>query len=440
MTADQEVYDPDKLDTYKYTTEFSKFRKFLWFCAGADSELLKRCPYSERVKEEGIGGIVLATSCLALISGAYAMYTVFAPKLGSALSDQQQIIDIPTFVLAALFGIVWSLVIFNLDRFVVSSTGHGDGTADITRGELIGALPRLLLAAVIAFSLAKPLEIRIMKSEIEAELNHQQQRYAKETSEAAEARFGERKVFLEKRKSEATTALRDRQTLFDKLGLEIRDQLNKLELEADGISGSGKKGEGPAYRTKKQNLDKRETERKESIESFAPEKLRLEGQVKQADADLEAARVERDTQVDNHRREAAKLDGLMKRIEIADEKYPAASWVLTLLLLAIEISPIFFKMMVIRGPYDYLRDNQNEIVKARYGIATTTRIDPQQDNKQIVGDIFHEAETIREFRVGQLRAEQQLADIAQEKFVEITREDIDTNPGKYILHADTPKA
>jgi len=117
-----------------------------------------------------------------------------------------------------------------------------------------------------------------------------------------------------------------------------------------------------------------------------------------------------------------------------------ASWILFALLLAIEIAPIFFKMMVIRGPYDYLKDNQNEILKAKYGIATTTRIDPQQDNKQIVGDIFHEAETIREFHVGQLRAEQQLADIAQEKFVELTRKDMNANPGKYILHTDTPKA
>lgn len=440
MTTDQEVYDPDKLDTYKYTTEFSKIRKFLWFCAGADSELLKRCPYSERVKEEGIGGIVLATSLLAFLSGAYAMYTVFAPKLGSALSDQQQIIDIPTLILALLFGIVWSLVIFNLDRFVVSSTGHGDGTAHITRLELWGALPRLLLATVIAISLAKPLEIRIMKSEIEAELNNIQRTYANDRSLDAEKKFRDRKSDLEKVRSEASTALRDRQTLLDKLGLEIRDQLNKLELEAEGASGSGKKGEGPAYRTKKENLEKREAERKESIESFAPVKLRLEEQIKQADADLEKARIDRDMQVDNNGREAAKVDGLMKRIEIADQKYPTASLALTLLLWVIEISPIFFKMMVIRGPYDYLRDNQNEIVKAKYGIATTTTIDPNTDNKQIVGDTFHEAETIREFRVGQLRAEQDLADIAQEKFVELTREDMNINPGKYILRSEAPKA
>ena len=61
------------------------FTRFLWFCAGADGSLLARCPLSDWVKYQGIGGIVLATTVLAFVSASYAFYTVFSPKDATAL-------------------------------------------------------------------------------------------------------------------------------------------------------------------------------------------------------------------------------------------------------------------------------------------------------------------------------------------------------------------
>jgi hypothetical protein len=62
----------ESIDQYRYPDEGelhqSKISKFLWFCAGADLQLLKHCPQSERIKEEGIGGVVLATGVLAFLS------------------------------------------------------------------------------------------------------------------------------------------------------------------------------------------------------------------------------------------------------------------------------------------------------------------------------------------------------------------------------------
>ena len=74
MTATDNSYDPKKIDNYDYENggQSSKFRHFLWYCAGADVKLLELCPQSERIKEEGIGGIVLATGGLAFVSGSYA--------------------------------------------------------------------------------------------------------------------------------------------------------------------------------------------------------------------------------------------------------------------------------------------------------------------------------------------------------------------------------
>src|SRR5262245_35116832 len=82
--------------------------RLLWSCAGADADILERCPHSDSVKFQGMGGVVLATAVLALASGSYAFYTVFEPKTGTALSRE---LHIPTLILSAIAGIVWGFVI-----------------------------------------------------------------------------------------------------------------------------------------------------------------------------------------------------------------------------------------------------------------------------------------------------------------------------------------
>src|SRR3954465_15665875 len=80
------------------------FTSFLWFCAGADGALLRRCPLSDWVKYQGIGGIVLATTVLAFVSASYAFYTVFSPKDATALMTST---DMTSVVLSSLAGFVW---------------------------------------------------------------------------------------------------------------------------------------------------------------------------------------------------------------------------------------------------------------------------------------------------------------------------------------------
>ena len=119
-------------DRYAYgrLEDVSAFTRFLWFCAGADAQLLARCPNGDRVKFQGLGGVVLTVGILAFFSGSYAFYAVFSPKDGTAL--QERATDVPSALLAVFFGLVWALIIFNNDRFIVSSTGKGDGTERIT--------------------------------------------------------------------------------------------------------------------------------------------------------------------------------------------------------------------------------------------------------------------------------------------------------------------
>ena len=48
----------------------------------------------------------------------------------------------------------------------------------------------------------------------------------------------------------------------------------------------------------------------------------------------------------------------MKRIHISHEIGGVVPWAILLLLLAVETGPIFFKMMLVKGTYDYLLENK----------------------------------------------------------------------------------
>ena len=117
----------------------------MWWCSGAHQELLKQFP-SEHSKYWGLGGVILATFVLAALSSGYAIYSVFgnwAWTLG--------------------FAIIWGLIIFNFDRFLVS-TMRKYGVS--RRKQMSMALPRMALAILIGFTIARPLELKIFEKEI----------------------------------------------------------------------------------------------------------------------------------------------------------------------------------------------------------------------------------------------------------------------------------
>ena len=121
-----------------------------WKAAGGDEYILRRSTYSDQVKYMCLGGIIVATGLMAAIAGGYAFYTIFEPK-GSALETGT---DVTTAIQSVFFGIAWGLMIFNLDRFIVSSTGKGDGTEAITWEEFKGAIPRIVMGSIIALTIS----------------------------------------------------------------------------------------------------------------------------------------------------------------------------------------------------------------------------------------------------------------------------------------------
>jgi hypothetical protein len=122
--------------------------RFFWWCAGTNVDILEKCP-TDQSKYFGVGGTIVFTALMASFAGGYAFFTAFKST-----------------PLAFIFGIFWGLLIFNLDRYIVSTIGKGDGTSKITIEEWKLAAPRLIMAILLGFVIATPLELKIFEKEI----------------------------------------------------------------------------------------------------------------------------------------------------------------------------------------------------------------------------------------------------------------------------------
>jgi hypothetical protein len=119
-----------------------------WFraCAGVREDIMDWTP-SERLKYAGLGIIVLNTGCLA----AFAMFTAL-----------HTILSAPSIALLPL-ALVWGWMIFSVDRWLITSTHGVSG-----RNRVLIFIPRLILAILLAFTIAEPLTLRIFQNTLDS--------------------------------------------------------------------------------------------------------------------------------------------------------------------------------------------------------------------------------------------------------------------------------
>jgi hypothetical protein len=372
----------------------SRLTRALAWCAGGDAKLLEHCQYSDHAKFQGLGGVVLATGVLAALSGGYAFYVVFGAKVTTALENQP--VDNAGLLTAIVFGALWGAMIFNLDRFVVSSGGKGDGTESVTFGELMHSLPRLGMAVLIGLCLSQPLEVRIFDTEIRAKLAQDQRSQKAELDQKSLAEHDRRKAEKDRARQkvekdiDAANAQKNQRLLDADAAVAAKGALAdeaeaKLAAEVQGRVGSGKAGEGPAAQRLTEQRDRLLKDRLELERQRDAEQQRLAAGV--AALHAEAAAISRDTEAlnkalvadrDENLKHVVLGDGLIERIRIAHTNYPSESLAITLLLIAIEIAPILFKMFLTKGAYDYLEERQKAIVRAKHGVYTDYITEPAQ--------------------------------------------------------------
>lgn len=296
---------------------------FLWWCAGAHQDLLKQHP-SEHSKYSGLGGVILATFVLAGLSAGYAIYSVFG-----------------NFYWTIAFAIIWGLIIFNFDRFLVSTMRKYGVTR---RKQVWMAVPRIALAILIGITIARPLELKIFEKEIDTKVvenNHKKMQLNDSLLRI------ENRALLQNAQLERDRLVARKQS--------IEDTLHRLQQayvsEADGTGGSMQRGienltlmKQAAWRNAQQN--------------FAPELQQLTADIRKQDEILASTNAGLENKRKDYEATTAANVGFLERnkalSDLASEESSVfwTSLLLSLLIILIEVGPILSKLIMPIGPYD----------------------------------------------------------------------------------------
>lgn len=320
--------------------------EFLWICAGANRKVLRQCP-TDYAKYAGIGGTILTTAIMAMFSGGYALFSIFSDPT----KDTQ---DTSVYLITFVFAVFWGLLIFNLDRFMVN-TMYSDGTHKITKEELKGGMPRIVLAIFLGLVISTPIEMRIFDDKIKAQVIDDQNIATRNMRQTNQALANQIKELEDQKKGNSNRVY----SLMAK-----RDSIaNQAYKEATGYGLSGKSGIG--------NYTKQ-----------------LQMQVKKLDHDIEIARSETEKANDaidkqlhplykrqedagaNIEQSVSAMNGFAAKFnalnEISGDSSSGLLWArifIMFLFVAIEVIPTVFKMMIAFGPYDDLLRAETHRVK-----------------------------------------------------------------------------
>jgi hypothetical protein len=303
-------------------------QQFFLICSGVDRDLIRKCSRGEQTKYAGIGATVFFTALMAFIASGYALYTVF-DNVYTAIG----------------FGLVWGLLIFNLDRFIVATLRKKDSKF----AEILQATPRIILAVIIAMVISKPLELKIFEKEIDQVLLEQKNDLTLSNKNQIAEQFTPEIEQIQQEiinlKAEVTSKEQ-----------EVNDLYETYIAEAEGRKGTELVGKGPVYKEKREKhdatLQELQTLRETTTEKIATKEAAIADLIeKQKTAEAETQPI-----ID-------RFDGLMARVNALDKLPWLPSFFIFLLFLAVETAPIFAKLVTSKGEYDLKLQDVEDAVK-----------------------------------------------------------------------------
>jgi hypothetical protein len=219
----------------------------------------------------------------------------------------------------------------------------------------------------------------------------------------------------------------------------VYKQTKDLQCEIDGTCGSGRRDLGPSAKRKQADLDRFLEDQKNLHARYEPEIKLIQSDVDRMQKEIDQIEVERANHINELSQQAASLNGLMKRIRIAHSNYELASWLITILLVLIEIAPIIFKMMTTLSPYDYfIEDNRLKTLALRGINLNSELLNPSRKNDEDPNAVmlkdatYREAEILKENQLGKLDIEGELTKLVQEIFKAKAKDEVQKNQDRYI--------
>jgi len=363
--------------------------------AGANPDVLARAR-TDRAKYTAMGGVLLTTAGVAGVSATFA--------LNSAVH-----LPLPVAIVA---GVLWAIVIFNLDRMLIVSITRQSGWVR----NLLAAAPRVALAVVIGAVVSVPLVLKIFEPEIHNEMQIMHSENLTEAQKKLDQQFAdipqmqgrvEELQAIASGESQPSVsadadvrAARERvaaaQAAFDKAAA-------RAQCELDGTCGTGVPGVGTAYQEAKAQADKAkatldaETAALNDATAAAQRKIAGSGDKNRADAQRELDRLvpRLENRVDERDAAQGRLDsgeinseGMLAQLEALDRltdghaTMQAASLMLGALFLLIEVLPVVVKLLTMVGKetlYERVLDSDEKALEQLAGTSNKTALDNAAD-------------------------------------------------------------
>ena len=426
--------------------------EFLWICAGNNRKVLRQCP-TDYAKYAGIGGTILFTALMAMLSGGYALYTVFKSQ-----------------TLAIFFGVFWGLLIFNLDRFIVN-TMYSDGKVTISWKEFYSGLPRIIMAVFLGIVISTPLELKIYEDGIDNEIEHMKDEELAKRTERLDNEINELKQRRED--IENRDAVSAGVGGFSATNSQLGQELGQLQGKQRALSDRIRNKQKELQRYSPVNSPKQYQACSQAIRQLQNERSRTTRDIHEVESQLslnnaEYAKTLRDADAQkqkeinsiNDRIEKLKnsvddkndinikkleeeltgFQGRMIAFNRMKENEPStriAALFIALLFIIVETAPTFFKMMIASGPYDDLLRAEMHRVRVLADkrisdlndeINTEVQISTKKNKERLEAEVLANKELME--RIAKTQAE--LLQTAIDKWREEELAKINEDPSSYI--------
>lgn len=342
-------------------------KRFFWFCSGADISILRTWDCStEHNTYAGIGATIFLTAVLASISGGYALWTVFQ-----------------SYPYSIAFGILWGILIFNLDRYIVMSIHKRRGWFGAFFRQVATASPRLLLALLLASVITVPLELKIFEREIIDQLDRNHQRKLNEDIKSLDQKYSEI-ADLEKQNNLLTEAITGKEG-------QRNDAFQEVQGEASGNRGTGIRGAGPVWRQKTTFLAQLDKE-------LYDLRSHNNAKIQQNNARIGELKKARDTEIAQKEVILQEANGLLARLDVLHDliKEQTTTTIAFVLIAAmfvvIETAPVVVKLLSKYGPYDAIVEQKETAVtlsEQRKMADIPEKLQRESTNERARDDVVH---------------------------------------------------
>lgn len=197
----------------------SRFQKFLWNVAGAETQILEKCQ-TDHKKFSAIGATILMTAFIALCAGTSAAWYF----------TQKGTDDSGAFGWSLVFGVIWATLIFCIDRSLVITLKKKESRK--STWWVVPFVSRAALAIIVAFMVSIPLELVIFEDYIKGNEENFEANQIALLGTQLKSNSGE--DVLTKQISDADATLKKLDKESEKLGKDIdglQAQINRFEIE-----------------------------------------------------------------------------------------------------------------------------------------------------------------------------------------------------------------